>query len=611
MKVDLHCNLPYNPLISNPALAYLKGYLSKDKNIETRNIYWNVLPLELFKKYQKIKNKVIKFFPTNADIFICFYISRHLYKHNKQIFPPSPLSLIFDSSYFLKNELDEYMTDFKKYVTNEIEQKKLSNVEVAGFTMKTYQWILNYYILQQIKKINSDIITVIGGINSLDQGTEFMRIFKNADFAIWGEGEYPLFNLLKKIDCPSFYKKIPNLIYRDDGGLNFTFENTPENITEINQHPFADHNDYFNSFHEKRIDLISQSEKNITICGSRSCWWNKCKFCVLYKDGYFRERSPENIVEEIEFQSNKYKNDNIIFVDADEGRKNRKSFDKLLNLLLNSAEKRIKPYSIFAMISPIRLDRKSFSIMNKIIFKSIQIGFEAVTDPLLKKMMKRQSFSHNIQTLKLAEEQNIPINSINIIRGIPTETKEDVLESIQNLKFLRFYLNKYNLELSELVLFKDSPFYKELFKEEVDKSWINSHGWLEVKDFEFLSNANKYEIFGFVRDNLLNSYLWDVFSLCLKQYQSDTFNYNWFEYSDGSSLIEEGEKGYVLSPIETQILSYCNTIKKFEEIKNNFSNLQTNDLKNILMSLKSEGLIYFKDNFTSYIISIVSTKYKR
>jgi hypothetical protein len=258
-----------------------------------------------------------------------------------------------------------------------------------------------------------------------------------------------------------------------------------------------------------------------------------------------------------------------------------------------------------------KLDRKSFEIMNKIVFNSIQIGFEAMTDTLLKKMMKRNRLSNNIQTLKFAEEQNIPLTSLNIIRGIPNETEDDVIESIRNLKFLRFYLNRYPLDLSELVLFKGSPFYDEMSKEEISSWGTNNYGWLEIKDIEFFKDINKYEFFGFCNDNLKNSYLWDLFSICLKQYQSNKFNYNWFEYSDGSSLIEEGEKGYLLSSLETQILSFCDTVKRFNDIKNHFPNLKTNKIKNILKSLKSEGLLYCDNDYSSFIISSISNVYKK
>ena len=137
------------------------------------------------------------------------------------------------------------------------------------------------------------------------------------------------------------------------------------------------------------------------------------------------------------------------------------------------------------------------------------------------------------------EEKDLSLITLNIIRGIPSETYEDVMESIRNLKFLRFYLCKYNLNPSELMMYKGSPFYTELTKKEIEENYTLSYIWNEIKNFNMFSSLNKYEFFGFTQQHLIQSFLWDIFSIFLRQYQSTSFNYNWYQYSDGSSLIKE------------------------------------------------------------------------
>jgi len=114
---------------------------------------------------------------------------------------------------------------------------------------------------------------------------------------------------------------------------------------------------------------VSQVEEPcIMIWGIRSCSWNRCKFCVANEEYIYRERSPENIVQEIEYQSQKYNIDYFLFVDNDFGRKDRNEFDKLLKLLYLSAKNRNKPYHMIGMIAPQRIDRKSIRAMKKIAF---------------------------------------------------------------------------------------------------------------------------------------------------------------------------------------------------------------------------------------------------
>ena len=282
MKIDLHCNLPYDPNLSNPALAYLKGYLSSS-NYNARNIYWNILPRPLFGEYEKIRKKVTNFFQSNNDMFMCLNIARYLY-HEDYNNSNSPLSCLFDSPYFMKNEFQNFIESYKQFINNEIEKKALYKSDIAGFTMSTYQWILNYYIINQLKEINPDLPIIIGGFGSQDQAKAFMQIFKMVDFAIWGEGEHSLILLIQNIDNKSYFKKIPNLIYRTNGTIKIN--SIPKVKTyNINDQPFADHSDYINEIHKQHK---KKDNFKLTIFGTRSCSWNKCKFCILYNKESYR-----------------------------------------------------------------------------------------------------------------------------------------------------------------------------------------------------------------------------------------------------------------------------------------------------------------------------------
>ena len=53
MRVNLHSNIPYIPYIPNPALGYLKTYLSQEGNYEVKNIYWNLFTIDLYHRYIK------------------------------------------------------------------------------------------------------------------------------------------------------------------------------------------------------------------------------------------------------------------------------------------------------------------------------------------------------------------------------------------------------------------------------------------------------------------------------------------------------------------------------------------------------------------------------
>jgi len=614
MKIHLHCNLPYDAYIPNAPAGYLKGFLSNHTNFQIKNIYWNLLPINIAQQLRQLTLQLQNTLGIYSKIFGPLFLSKYLYEKNPKHLSNSPIAAVLDSPFFTYFDVKKISLDFKKYIDDNIEKMALYNIDIAGFTMKLNQFLLNYYIIRQLKLKNPDIKIVIGGIRSIEKGLEFMRIFHEVDFAIWGEGEIPFMKLSKHIDDSTAYKEIPNLIYRENNETASTYSINPTELPDIDSYPFADHSDYFNVLENNNI--ILEYPPRIPIWGTRSCSWNKCRFCVFSADINYRERSPENIVNEIEYQSNKHNIDHFQFCDNDIGRSRRETFDKLLDLLVESRIKNKTPYHIQAELSTIRIDRDSLKKIKQIGDVKIQIGFEALTDSLLTKMMKKQDFAYNIQTLKFCQEENFPLIALNIIRGIPTETEEDVIESIYNLKFIRFFIYNYNLYPSLLTLYKGSHYYNEISKEERESKWNYNHIWSEIDSILSVESPSKYEFIGFNRD-LIHSSLWQIFESMLKQYMNNRFYYKWYVNNDGSSTIEEKcdtlfdeEIAYILNPIETEILMFCDTVKIYSEIKNHFSNLNESELQKILDQLKNSGLLYFNDDYKHHFICPLSSKYK-
>lgn len=353
---------------------------------------------------------------------------------------------------------------------------------------------------------------------------------------------------------------------------------------------------------------LNQSPIMIPIWGSRSCPWNKCRFCVLNEEYSYRTRSPENIVEEIEYQSKKYNIDSFIFVDT-ELPGNLKRFKTLLKLLIKSAVDREKKYRFYAHLSPIFINPETARYMQLASFGEIQIGFEATTDALLEKMQKRQRFVHNIQALKFGKQYGVNITSLNIIRGIPTEIKEDIVESCFNLKFLRFFLNKYSLTPDTLRLDKGSLFYDDVSEEERE-NWKNSSFWAEIEPIQLIPESDRFEFFGF--GNSSKNHLWGGFERLLNCYSQQNFSYEWVEHPHGSYIVEKGmyHYKYVFDRDETDLLIFCDTVREFSEIKKRFPHQSEDALYEILRNLKEMGILYCDKDF-NLTISVVEASERK
>lgn len=598
ISMILHCTPPYDINIPNPALGYLKGFL-KANDIWTKNVYWNIILSSDIGQFSSTTRRSPLFLRAPLPYACTMYVCRHLLMDCDQTLQQTPLDLFF-SSFLSEEKIQRLLSTIKTKIDSYIQNQKLYAAPLSGFTLKTQQWPMSLYIISRLKHFNPETKILIGGLRNKAQAETFMNVFTQADFAIWGEGEYPLLSLidaLEKEENKYKFQDVPQLVYRRGETIHATLKTS--NQVDLDLYPFADHSDYFKTLRK----VAPSTNVMVPIWGSRSCPWNKCRFCVLNEEYAYRTRSPESIIKEIKFQSEKHNVETFIFVDT-ELPGNKKRFKKLLKLLMGLSAERKEPYRFHGEISPVFIDAETAHFMRLASFESIQVGFEAVTDSLLKKMQKRHTFSHNIQALKLGKEHNVKIGFLNILRGIPTETERNILESQKNLQFLRFLFDTYTLNISHFVLYKGSIFYNEMSEEE-RKKWTYDQFWKEFAPLNIISDEDKFEFFGFCRERS-HHILWDDFEMAAKSYAQQKRSYRWIEYKDGSFIEEYGPDTYryILDRDETDILIFCDSIQKIRTIKNNFPHISEKKLLKILADLKKAALIYYDQNSSS-VISIV------
>ncbi|MBU7014781.1 MAG: radical SAM protein [Theionarchaea archaeon] len=600
----LQSTVPYREDIPNAALGYLKGFLTAE-GIPVTALYWNLILARKISEFYRVLADYSKemglFHPESVGLYIC----RNLLTDHSDNSNPTKFDLIF-SSIFSREERSEMISSIQDEIYQYIQRNRLHEVPVVGFTLKTYQWMLGSYLIQCFKEMNTDVTIVIGGITDESQAITYMKIFELADFAIWGEGEFPLVHLVRTLEEGTDVSGVPNLVYRSDKTILST-KVFGDSYSLLDSYPFADHSDYFETV--RRFDPF-RKYVTIPIWGSRGCPWDRCKFCTSSGGYKYRFRSPENIVEEIEVQSKKHRADDFIFVDT-ELAGNKKRFLSLLRLLMQSIVSRKRPYRLSGEISPLSIDRETAQYIKRAGFVSLQIGFEAVTDTLLRKMQKRQMIVHNIETLKIGGQHSLPLRGLNIIRGIPTETAGDVLESCINLKFWRFLLSDFRIRPTFFLLHKRSLFDREMAEEEKEK-WKADSLWDEIVPARLVPESDRFEFSSFRRDRFDHHHLWDIFEDLLMFYTKQKSSYEWIEYPDGSLVEEKGFRTHklALNREQTDILAFCDSVKSLCDVEEKFSHLCENELFELLNGLKTLGLLYY-DKESGKAISILDTSKRR
>jgi ribosomal peptide maturation radical SAM protein 1 len=334
------------------------------------------------------------------------------------------------------------MTDRVAEVSDEfINNENWNKFGLAGFSICLCQLTSTLYFIRCIKQKFPDLPIVVGG--SMFTGVSaknLLKMFPEIDFVNIGEGELPLSRLLRKLkDSPRTVDNplIPGIV--TDKEMNIENRAGFSQVEDLANIPVPDYDDYFNLLRSFKPDKAFFPTLPVEI--SRGCWWkgtsidvNKnsgCAFCNLNLqwEGY-RSKNAEQVVAEIDHLTSKYKNLSIAFMDNLIPLKTSGDiFTKLGELK--------KDFRIFCEIRA-TTPKRVLENMRSAGVSAVQIGIEALSTKLLKKLNKGTTAIQNLEIMKHCEELGID-NYSNLILNFPDSDSEDIKETMQNIDFAMPY----------------------------------------------------------------------------------------------------------------------------------------------------------------------------
>lgn len=215
-----------------------------------------------------------------------------IFAEGESIMPP--IGLLYLGSYLTKKGIKNAIIDF------DIDQTPLNKVlketapDYVGITFTSKQLGTAVDLAKEIKawgKDNKkDIKIVIGGIHSTVAGRFVLEKFSCIDYAVRGDGEKPIHNILMG--------KIKNagIVYRDSKGKVIDQGLYHEN--ELDSLPFPDRTRIDDSKYNDS-PVYHRGEPHTFLLTSRGCCF-KCIFCNHSTRGQVKLRSAENVLAEIE-----------------------------------------------------------------------------------------------------------------------------------------------------------------------------------------------------------------------------------------------------------------------------------------------------------------------
>jgi radical SAM superfamily enzyme YgiQ (UPF0313 family) len=605
-NILLNCFPPAFTMRPNPALSILKSFMvAQDYQVEIK--YWN-LALDNFKK---------NFFDYKAGYFgddrmglfpfinyIWVKSGQHLANCSmkQMLLSLNPRWYNLEADY-VENKMEQYANELEQIIENEIAKMNLEKYQVFGITTKFHQWICGGIIAQKVKELYPKIKIVVGGFGTSDEALALMNNFDYYDFAIWGEGEYPLLYLCEKMDSLSF-AEVPCLIYRDKSGVPQISMLKKREYFNLNSEIFPDYSDYF----VQVPDDMNMHE--LPFESNRGCHWNKCRFCYL-NDGYrYRAKANETVIKELRYQIEKHQVRSFNCLDNDmigvDSNKFELLLDELIKLKMEYVDFKINIAEIITKnINSAMLKKMSLAGINH-----IQIGYESSSNNLLQKINKKNTFASNLLCIKWANEYHIAINGVNVIQGLLEETIEDIFEATNNLYHLRFFLSNKIIKHSKssLAIAQSSPYYQDIEKNNKLVDWdvfffsdLLPDKFSDYSDkFYLFQHSNKYQdlsqwnYFYKVEEHFINSkYDYQIIN------NSGVVHYReYFNNALVNELVFE-------DPLHWDVLTSCNhRVVSLKDLCITLFSYSSDEVKEAVETLKSEGLLYHNDDFTEIVTPI-------
>ena len=341
-----------------------------------------------------------------------------------------PLGVLYLSSYA------------KKYCNAEVKiidalRDNLNTKQITNIALEYNPDIIGIHCLTAFYKQTVDICrslkqagfkVLIGGVHPTFMPYTTLKD-SGADFVVCGEGEIPLLRLCENNLNHKNIQGVYDLesLKDDDTQIDGTPVLKAETVKDLDTIPMPDWlqlppASYPHSPHA----VIARGNPIGIVMTSRGCP-SRCTFCSsnnFYKG--IRQRSVENVIEEVKFQIEHLGIQELQFTD-DNLTLRREYIINLCNALL---ENNIKiAWSTPNGVRADKVDKEVLTLMKKSGCYLIDFGIESANNQILKNIRKGETIEQIDMAINLAHEAGM-ITQGNFIFGLPGETKETIKETI-------------------------------------------------------------------------------------------------------------------------------------------------------------------------------------
>lgn len=309
----------------------------------------------------------------------------------------------------LKENFEKYiLPDLAPILEQVINDIVKSNVRVVGFSAYITNRYALLYMAKILRELIPDLCIIVGGPEVISSPNFFKEDAKGIfNYIFVGEAEETLLDVLEKL---------PTSLPLDE------YIGSTASRLDLSQLPYPDYRDF---------DIKNYLHKGVSIETSRGCV-AQCSFCAETYFWKFRNNTPENVVNEMEYQIKTYRIKRFWFVDSLING-NLKNFEQIIDLI---REKKLQVnWNSYA-----RCDgRMDFLFLRKAAAAgctALSFGVESGSQKVLLDMRKKIYTWEIVNNLRDAHKANM-YSHVNWLIGFPTEENIDFFHSLQMLYNIR------------------------------------------------------------------------------------------------------------------------------------------------------------------------------
>ena len=299
----------------------------------------------------------------------------------------------------------------------------LTELELVGFSVCFNQLLPALTAASRIKQLRPDLPVVFGGsaCGDREMAGALLAVFPQVDYVVCGEGELGLAALVD--DLRQTCRKGAARIYPDSEGVREQGRLAPQ-IDDLDSLPRPDFRDYFAEL--PRVFTDESFFPELPVEFSRGCWWGKCSFCNLNLQwcGY-RHKSAGRMLDEVRFLARVHGCLDFFFTD------NVLPFVESRDFFRQLESDPADLHFFAELRSEQSADLELFSRGG---LAEIQVGIEALSPGLLRKMNKGGSVIANLAMMKRALACGLRLSG-NLITELPGATAEEVMETLAVLDY--------------------------------------------------------------------------------------------------------------------------------------------------------------------------------